>query len=96
MHDVRQLNIGEITDLNSGNIFDGMFTGIYISNVLNTSNSNIGIYNNTFSNIQAESNDDYSKMINCYSDAKGAAIFVRPMQMQVPFVMSMYKIQLTI
>jgi hypothetical protein len=77
LHDVRQLNIGEITDLNSGNIFDGMFTGIYISNVLNTSNSNIGIYNNTFSNIQAESNDDYSKMINCYSDAKGAAIFCK-------------------
>lgn len=73
-----------------------MFTGIYISNVLNTSNSNIGIYNNTFSNIQAESNDDYSKMLTAIQMLKVPLFFVRPMQMQVPFVMSMYKIQLTI
>lgn len=75
LNNVKEITIGE-ANLNTGsNSFDGMYTGIFIANSTGTSNSKINIYNNTFSNIQASGNDEYGKMVNCYSNVKGAAIF---------------------
>jgi hypothetical protein len=81
---VKHLNIGDINDASSGNSFDGMYTGIkyWHWNFTDVGNSNIGIYNNTFSNINAATNDEYAKMVNCYTDAQGAAIYSKADQFQ--------------
>ncbi|MBK6818881.1 MAG: hypothetical protein IPG85_04415 [Bacteroidetes bacterium] len=72
---VGNYNIGVLDDSTTVNTFEHLTTGIRIfNNVNNVTDSKIGIYNCKFDDI-GYSDYDYNKLKDCYSTARGAAIY---------------------
>jgi hypothetical protein len=79
LYDVAQLNIGDIGNANTENHFEGLYTGIWVTNHDFNTASNIGIYNCSFKNINNTAlTGNYiesQKINNCYNSARGAGVF---------------------
>ncbi|MBK8330492.1 MAG: hypothetical protein IPL09_13750 [Bacteroidetes bacterium] len=79
LYDVAQLNIGDIGNANTENHFEGLYTGIWVTNHDFNIASNIGMYNCSFKNIiNTALTGNYiesQKINNCYNSARGAGIF---------------------